>query len=292
MPVDVESGILSAMWNLNYSSIKEISEVLSSHNLAMTKKFGQNFLIQQDVRERIASLIGAKEGMKIWEIGPGLGAITSLLLSSGASVTAFEIDHGFASILRNEAFADEDFTLVEGDALSTVFEMEGRADAVVGNLPYNVGSQIIARLIERGFLPEKMVFTLQKEVGERMIAKPSDKEYSSFSFLTQIDYENEIAFTIKPGSFFPSPRVDSAVIVMRRKDESLVEEGERESLIKLIRSLFAKRRKTIRNNLLTSSFSSLGKERIEKAFEKTGLNGGERAETLSYETVIALMRNL
>ena len=287
-----ESAILCVMWSLNYSSISEISEILTSHGLAMSKKFGQNFLISPDARERIVSLIRPEKGMDIWEIGPGLGAITHLLIRSGASVTAFEIDHGFAAILREEAFADEDFTLVEGDALETLFRMDRIPERVVGNLPYNVGSQIIGRMIERSVLPQMMVFTLQREVGERMTSVPGDEEYSSFSILTQLDYENTIAFTIAPGSFYPAPNVESAVILMRRKERSLVDAADRDFFIRMVRALFSKRRKTIRNNLLTSSFSSLGKDGIEHALSAAGLTGGERAEVLSYETLVGLMNAL
>ena len=276
------------MWSLNYSSVGEIGNVLSSHGLAMSKKFGQNFLIAPEARERIVSLAGVGKGMSVWEIGPGLGAITHLLLRSGASVTAFEIDHGFASILRSEAFADEDFNLVEGDALETVFGMDGVPDRVVGNLPYNVGSQIIARLIERSVLPPRMVFTLQKEVGERMTSAPGRADYSSFTVLTQLDYENSIACTIGPGSFYPSPNVDSAVVVMSRRARSLVSDELRPTFLLLVRALFEKRRKTIRNNLLTSRFSVLGRERIEEAFSLADLTGGERAEVLDYRTLVAL----
>ena len=282
------------MWSLNYSSISEIAKVLSSHELAMTKKFGQNFLISPEARDGIVRLIAPVPGMSVWEIGPGLGAITHLLVRSGAVVTAFEIDHGFASILRDEAFGDDaNFTLVEGDALKTIFSMHGCPDRVVGNLPYNVGSQIIARMIERSILPSVMVFTLQKEVGERMTSGPGDAEYSSFSVLTQLDYDNEIAFIIKPGSFYPVPKVESAVVVMRRKDRSLVEGDERSRFLLLVRALFSQRRKTIRNNLLSSPvFSSIGKDRIEKAFDSASLSGSERAETLSFDTLIKLSDGL
>lgn len=260
----------------------------------MTKKFGQNFLIAPEAREGIVRLIGPEPGMAVWEIGPGLGAITHLLVRSGAAVTAFEIDHGFASILRDEAFRDDtNFTLVEGDALDTLFSMQGCPERVVGNLPYNVGSQIIARMIERSVLPPLMVFTLQKEVGERMTSRAGDDEYSSFSILTQIDYDNEIAMTIKPGSFYPAPKVESAVVVMRRRKDSLVGQDERPLFISLVRALFAQRRKTIRNNLLSSPrFSSLGKERIEDVLASTGLDGSERAETLSLDTLKALSSKL
>lgn len=276
------------MWNLNYSSINEISSVLAENGLAMTKKFGQNFLINPDAREKIVSLCNAVDGMNIWEIGPGLGAITHLLLRKGAHVTAFEIDHGFASVLRDRAFTDEDFTLIEGDALETLFSLPFNADRVVGNLPYNVGSEIIARLVEHECLADMMVFTLQKEVAERMTAQPGSPDYSSFSILTQLDYSNSVPLVIRAGSFFPAPRVDSAVVVMKRK-ESPVRTEDRAGFLSMIRALFSQRRKTVRNNLLSSPvFSQKGREHIENAFSSLGLTGGERAETLSMDTLVSL----
>ena len=273
------------MWSLNYSSISSIQKVLEDNGLAMTKKFGQNFLLSEDARERIVQAMELEKGMEVWEVGPGLGAITHLLLKAGAVVTAFEIDHGFASILRSQAFADDDFTLVEGDALKTLFQRPMDADRIVGNLPYNVGSQIIARLIENSYLSPLMVFTLQREVADRMRAKPGDADYSSFSVLTQLDYVNTMPLVIKAGSFFPAPRVDSAVVVMRRR-ESLLPEEDRKVLLPLVRSLFSQRRKTIRNNLAPTPFSA----RMDEAFSSCGLTGKERAETLSSEKLIELAR--
>lgn len=273
------------MWSLNYSSISSIQKVLEGNGLAMTKKFGQNFLISEDCRVRIVQAMDLEKGMKVWEVGPGLGAITHLLFDKGASVTAFEIDHGFASVLREKAFADEDFTLVEGDALKTLFERPLDAERIIGNLPYNVGSQIIARLIENGYLPPLMVFTLQREVADRMRALPGDPDYSSFSVLTQLDYVNTMPLVIKAGSFFPAPRVDSAVIVMKRKENILPME-ERRVLLPLVRALFAQRRKTIKNNLSSTPFAS----KMDDAFTACSLTGKERAETLSLEKLIQLAR--
>ena len=278
------------MWNLNYSSINEISSVLAGHGLAMTKKFGQNFLINPDARERIVSSLQVERGTKVWEIGPGLGAITHLLLKKGAAVTSFEIDHGFASVLRDEAFADEDFTLVEGDALETLFQIPFDAERIAGNLPYNVGSEIIARIIERGILPPLMVFTLQKEVAERMTAKAGSDAYSSFSVLSQLEYDNSVPYIIKAGSFFPAPRVDSAVIVMKRKEKSIVAADEREGFLSFVRMLFNQRRKTLRNNILSSGFGSKGREAVDEAFSSVLLTGGERAETLNAEELLSLYR--
>ena len=279
------------MWNLNYDSPKEIERVLSEKGLAMTKKFGQNFLVSPSGREKLVKLMDLKEGMKVWEIGPGLGAITHMILKENVDLYSFEIDHGFASLLSGPAFGDESrFTLVEGDALKTLFKKRllPLPDRIVGNLPYNVGSVMIAKLIENSYLPPLMVFTLQKEVVDRMTAKTGEDDYSSFSVLTQIDYENKLMLKLPRGCFWPQPNVDSAVVVMKRREKSLVDDTLRPVFIPLLRDIFQQRRKTIRNNLNSSEYGNLGKDKVEEILSLSGLSGNERAEALSWDSLIKL----
>lgn len=281
------------MWDFNYSSISEINKVLSSFSLAPTKKFGQNFLISNEGRKSLVDLMDVTEGMRVWEIGPGLGSITALLLERGACLTSFELDHGFASLLRDVAFKDEEhFTLIEGDALKTIFKrfVLPLPERIVGNLPYNVGSVMIGKLIEKSYLPPLMVFTLQKEVVSRMIAQTGDDDYSSFSLLTQLDYENTLALKLSRGSFYPEPNVDSAVVVMRRREKSQIDDSLRDIFIPLIRILFSQRRKTIKNNLQSSEYGNLGKNKVEEIIKRSFLTGNERAETLSYKEFESLSR--
>ena len=279
------------MWNLNYDSPKEIERVLSEKGLAMTKKFGQNFLVSPSGREKLVKLMELEEGMKVWEIGPGLGAITHMILKENVDLYSFEIDHGFASLLSGPAFGDESrFTLVEGDALKTLFKKRllPLPDRIVGNLPYNVGSVMIAKLIENSYLPPLMVFTLQKEVVDRMTAKTGEDDYSSFSVLTQIDYENKLMLKLPRGCFWPQPNVDSAVVVMKRREKSLVDDTLRPVFIPLLRDIFQQRRKTIRNNLNSSEYGNLGKDKVEKILSLSGLSGNERAEALSWDSLLKL----
>ena len=279
------------MWNLNYDSPKEIERVLSEKGLAMTKKFGQNFLVSPSGREKLVKLMDLEEGMKVWEIGPGLGAITHMILKENVDLYSFEIDHGFASLLSGPAFGDESrFTLVEGDALKTLFKKRllPLPDRIVGNLPYNVGSVMIAKLIENSYLPPLMVFTLQKEVVDRMTAKTGEDDYSSFSVLTQIDYENKLMLKLPRGCFWPQPNVESAVVVMRKRETPLVSEELRPIFIPLVRDLFQQRRKTVRNNLNSSEYGNMGKEKVEEIISGAGLSGSERAEALSWEELIKL----
>lgn len=277
------------MWSLNYDSISQIDSVLKENGLAMSKKFGQNFLISNSAREKIVELMQIESGMAIWEIGPGLGAITHLVLKKDVNLKCFEIDHGFASILREKAFPDENrFQLIEGDALKTLFLEKEIPDMIIGNLPYNVGSVMIAHLIEQSILPQRMVFTLQKEVVDRMCATSGDDAYSSFSILTQIDYDNKLMLTLKKGCFWPQPQVDSAVVVMEKRKKPLVDNSLRSTFIPLTRSLFSQRRKTIKNNLASSQYGNHGKEYIEDILSKANLTGSERAEALGLDSLIGL----
>ncbi|MGD6730582.1 MAG: 16S rRNA (adenine(1518)-N(6)/adenine(1519)-N(6))-dimethyltransferase RsmA [Pleomorphochaeta sp.] len=273
-------------WNFPYESITSIMDLLDRKELAMSKKFGQNFLLSKDVRKRIVNTMELSKDMKVWEIGPGIGSITSLILEEDVNLTAFEIDYGFCKILANEAFGDEaKFTLVEGDALKTTistFKEIGTPDVVCGNLPYNVGSVCIAKLLENKCHPKKMVYTLQKEVAQRLCADSGSKLYSAFSVLAQIDYNVSIVMDINSQAFYPVPNVVSSVIVMNKRRTPLVEDELRDTFIMVVRDLFSKRRKTIKNNLISGRCGKLyEKEVLLEAIENSGVPSQARAEKLT-----------
>lgn len=283
-------------WDFDYCSVNSISNLLGENGLNMTKKFGQNFLVSRSALERIVSLSGASAGMRVWEVGPGIGALTSALLQTGAHVTAFEIDRGFCRILRERAFtreiADGKLKLIEGDALKTwtaEFEENGAPDVICANLPYNVGSVLIGSFIENRCLPPVMVYTLQSEVVHRICAGPGDEDYSGFSVLTSLDYENREAFVLKAGNFWPAPNVDSSVVVMKKKTRSVIEEKDAPAFFKTVHALFAQRRKTVKNNLKALKLSP---QTIDGALEKTGTEPSERAENLSTAQIAALSKAL
>ena len=282
-----------AIWDFDYSSISSITRLLEENGLGMTKKFGQNFPVSMSALDRITALSGACEGMRVWEVGPGIGALTTKLLQTGAEVTAFEIDHGFCRILREQAYVDvPNFKLVEGDALKnwkTEWETQGTPDIICANLPYNVGSIFIASVIENRCLPQTMVFTLQSEVVDRICAKQTDDAFSGFSILTGIDYENTDAMRLRSGCFFPSPNVDSSVVVMRKRENPLVPDAEARDFLELVRILFAQRRKTVKNNLKATGKSSAD---IDRALTECGISQTERAEKLSVGQILALKRSL
>lgn len=272
-------------WKFAYDSPAAITALLDNAGLAMSKKFGQNFLLSPQVRERIIQVLRIPPDGTVWEIGPGIGALTSLLVDGGYQVTAFEIDHGFCRILRDQAFTnDSNFRLIEGDALKTweaIYQAEGVPDRICGNLPYNVGSVCIARFLEEQCLPQRMVYTLQKEVADRLCASFGDKDWSSFTILAQIDYQVNLEFTIKSGAFYPAPNVESAVISMQKRETPLISSELRPVFMPMVKDLFAQRRKTVKNNLLQGKLGSrLGKTGVEALLTSCEVPFNERAERL------------
>lgn len=282
-----------AVWDFDYSSVSSITRLLQDNGLYMTKKFGQNFLISLSALDRITSLCTAAEGKRVWEVGPGIGALTKCLVASGADVTAFEIDHGFCRILREQAFVDvPNFTLVEGDVLKNwkeIWKKDGTPDIICANLPYNVGSVFIASLIENRCLPRMMVYTLQSEVVDRICAKEGSEDYSGFSILCSVDYENTNALRLGSGCFFPPPNVDSSVVVMKKRENPLVPDEDAVKFLELVRILFAQRRKTVKNNLKATGKPS---GEIDAALESSGIAQTERAERLSVQQILSLKRSL
>ncbi len=284
-------------WTFAYDSPTAITALLKSEELSMTKKFGQNFLISRSVREKITALLQVQPKQTVWEIGPGIGAITSLLLEMGAKVTAFEIDHGFCRILSEQAFADEpSFRLIAGDALKTLpqqLALENSPDRLCGNLPYNVGSVVIAKVLESTYRPEIMVFTLQKEVVDRLCAVPGSKDWSSFSMLAQMDYEVKPAFSINSGAFYPPPKVTSSTVVFTLRKQSLVLVQLRQQFLLVIRDLFAQRRKTVKNNLLSGKIgASVGRDGVEALLTHSRIDPSARAEALAWADFLTLSESL
>ncbi len=268
---------------------KNTIEVLQKYNFNFQKKFGQNFLVNADARKKLIDVLDVKPGMKVWEVGPGLGSMTSGLLERGVNLTVFEIDHGFARLLTQffEEYANSgNFSLVEGDVLKTWPKFAKENDIpkrFFGNLPYNVAATIIADTITKGFRFDKAVFTIQKEVGQRMNAKPGTEDYSSFSVLCQWAYDVKPVMDLAGGNFWPVPNVASRAVLMTKKEDFPKCENP-ELFRKMVRQIFALRRKTLRNNL--SRFVKA--EICDEALKIAGIEPSIRAENLSVEDLLKL----
>ena len=269
---------------INYNSASGLRAFLEQEGLGMRKKFGQNFLINPVTRKALADALDCKEGDEVWEIGPGLGAMTALLLERGLTVRAFEIDAGFIRTLK-EIFAQEkNFFLVEGDVMKT-WSSQKNARFLLGNLPYNIAAVLIAELIEKGRLFSRMVVTVQKEVALRMAASAGSPDYSSFSVLCASAYKVKPLMTIHPSSFYPQPNVDSMGVLLENKNAP----GYPRVFYPLVRALFASRRKTIKNNL--TKFTS-SKDICAALLRENELSGNERAEDLELEVFLSLAKSI
>lgn len=277
------------MQHPDYNSPIALKNFMDENNMAMQKKFGQNFLVNADARKKLIDVLDVKPGMKVWEVGPGLGSMTSGLLERGVNLTVFEIDHGFARLLTKffEEYANSgNFSLVEGDVLKTWPKFAKENDIperFFGNLPYNVAATIIADTITKGFRFDKAVFTIQKEVGQRMNAKPGTEDYSSFSVLCQWAYDVKPVMDLAGGNFWPVPNVASRAVLMTKKEDFPKCENP-ELFRKMVRQIFALRRKTLRNNL--SRFVKA--EICDEALKIAGIEPSIRAENLSVEDLLKL----
>ena len=287
---------------INYDSAQKLSAFLDEQGLGMQKKFGQNFLINPGARKKLLDALEIKSGDAVWEIGPGLGAMTGGLLERGAVVTAFEIDRGFSRVLKGLFYNQKEFRLIEGDVFKTWGTVEEAAPFLLGNLPYNIGAALLADFIEQNRFFTRMVVTLQRETANRMIASPGSKDYSSFSVLCASAYTVTPLLVLKGPSFYPVPKVESRGLRLDLRTD--MAPGEYPIFFRaLVRSLFSSRRKTLRNNLQNFVLSGIlnkdalgNKKRVEEfcmtVLAASGIGPHERAETLGYEAFITLARTL
>lgn len=273
----------------DYNSPLALKAFLDENGMAMQKKFGQNFLVNADARKKIIDSLDIDENSTVWEVGPGLGSMTDEILGRGAKLTAFEIDHGFARLVRQffENYSEKGkFELVEGDVLKTwkkYSDEHGAAQRFFGNLPYNVAATIIADTINEGVRFDKAVVTIQKEVAQRMTAKEGTENYSSFSVLCQWAYNVKNIVDLAGGNFWPVPNVSSRAVLMTKR-EDFPRCKNPKLFMKMLRQLFSSRRKTVRNNMLALA----GNEKTDQALEKAGIKGSVRAEDLSVDMLLKL----
>lgn len=243
-------------------------------------------MTDQGVINAIARAIAASATDNVVEIGPGQGALTEALFESGCSINAIEIDRDLQSQLR-VMFFNRDLTLHNADALKFDFSQLSKSEndlRIVGNLPYNISTPLIFKLLENLGLIKDMHFMLQKEVVDRLAAVPGTKAWGRVSVMTQIDCDVESLFEVPPEAFFPRPKVQSAIVRITPRNERYRPECSRERLSKLVQLAFAQRRKTLRNNLK----DVLG----NAAIEALGIDPGCRAETLSLDQLIDLSLHL
>ena len=277
-------------------NVRAIKELVRQHNLGISpRRMGQHFLVGPHELARIAAAVGATPDAHVLEIGAGLGALTEALLETGAKITAVERDPRFSKVLENRFGALQNFKLVQADILqlnlADYAEGQSHSLLVAGNIPYSITSRILEFLLRQRVWVKRAVLTVQKEVGERIVARPGTKAYSSITLLTQVAFRPSIAFKISPHAFYPQPEVTSAVLKLDPLMEPPVPAQQEEAVLKLIRLLFTHRRKTLLNALNIPEIG-ISKDQLLKRLQEAGIDPVRRPETFTLQELVALHRLL
>ena len=269
-------------------------EVLQKYQFTFQKKFGQNFLIDTHVLDKVIRAAEITKDDMVLEIGPGIGTMTQYLSCAAGKVTAVEIDKTLIPILEDTLEGFDNVTILNEDILKVdiarlVEEQNGgRPIKVVANLPYYITTPIIMGLFEQQVPVKSITVMVQKEVADRMQTGPGSKDYGALSLAVQYYAKPYIVANVPPNCFIPRPKVGSAVIRLERYEKPPVQVEDEKLMFRLIRASFNQRRKTLANGLKNSPELSYGKEEIEQAIRKLGRGETVRGEALSLEEFAAL----
>lgn len=273
---------------------KNTIEVLNKYGFNFQKKFGQNFLIDTHVLDKIIDSAHITKEDMVLEIGPGIGTMTQYLCEHAGKVVAVEIDKNLIPILQDTLSEYNNVTVINEDVLKVDIRKlakdynQDRPIKVVANLPYYITTPIIMGLFESGVPLESITVMVQKEVADRMQTGPGSKEYGALSLAVQYYASPYIVANVPPNCFMPRPNVGSAVIRLTRYEEPPVEVTNEKLMFRLIRASFNQRRKTLVNGLTNSSELSFSKENIIHAIETLGLPATIRGEALTLEQFATL----
>lgn len=274
------------------------------HNLATgglrpSKKLGQNFLIDEEVIQEIIEGSSITENSLVIEIGPGMGALTEHLVERAGRLVAVELDDRLIPILEVKMFGYDNFELIHGDILEVDLgeiirrnkEEYNLTDVrIVGNLPYYITTPIIMKLMEQRTQADSITAMMQKEVGDRLVAEPGNKNAGAITY--QVHYYSEVSKVVDAGSecFYPAPKVDSVVLRMDLREKPAVAVADEEFYFKCIKAGFMQRRKTLLNSLMT--LGDYNKDEIQTALDKAAIESNRRAESLSMEEFAVLAQCL
>lgn len=268
---------------------KHTIDIIKKYDFVFQKRFGQNFLIDPHVLEKIIQSARITKEDYVLEIGPGIGTMTQYLAEAAGKVKAVEIDTALIPILEETLKDYSNVSILQGDILKVDVnqmveeENEGKPIKVVANLPYYITTPIIMSLFEKKIPLQSITIMVQKEVAQRMQTGPGSKDYGALSLAVQYYAKPEIVANVPPNCFIPRPKVGSAVIRLESHPKPPVEVSDEALMFRLIRASFSQRRKTLVNSLKNSQNLSLSREEIEEALNKCGIPLTIRGEALGLE---------
>lgn len=280
------------------SNPQKTIEVLQKYNFSFQKKFGQNFLIDPHVLDKIIAAAEITKDDFVLEIGPGIGTLTQYLAEAAREVVAVEIDSTLIPILEDTLSAYDNVSVINEDVLKVDLRKlaeernGGKPIKVVANLPYYITTPIIMSLFESHVPLKSLTFMVQKEVALRMQAGPGTKDYGALSLAVQYYASPYLAANVPPNCFMPRPNVGSAVIRLTRFEETPVQVKDEKLLFRLIRASFNQRRKTLQNGLVNSQELDFTKEQVAAAIATLGVSPSVRGEALTLEQFAALANAL
>ena len=282
--------------DINLTSPKAVSKLMDSYGIAPLKKFGQNFLVDGNIADKIANAAlpeNGAENVAVIEVGPGLGGLTQRLTERAAHVAAYEIDAGLVRALKDTFEGVENFSLFHQDFLKAELEQDvlpifGDKDIyVAANLPYYITSPCIMKLVESGLNIKRITVMIQKEVAQRICAQPGSKEYGSISAAIGFFADAKMLFSVSPSCFYPKPEVHSAVLSIQMKEHNSAIAAQ---YSKTVRGLFAKRRKTVRSNLRHSF--ELTMSQANAVIERAEIDENARAEILGVNDFVRISEEI
>ena len=273
-------------------------DIIQKYGFTFQKKFGQNFLIDTHVLDKIISSANITKDDFVLEIGPGIGTMTQYLCEAAGKVAAVEIDTKLIPILTDTLSAYDNVTIINEDILKLDLNdfveknNDGKKIKVVANLPYYITTPIILALLENHVPVESITVMVQKEVADRMQVGPGTKDYGALSLAVQYYAKPEIVAIVPPNCFIPRPNVSSAVIKLSLYDEPVVDVDDERFMFRLIRASFNQRRKTLCNGIGNDSSLNISKEQVAEALVKMGLSENIRGEVLTLDQFALLSKTL
>ena len=282
-----------------YFSVKEIQNFITENNLAIHKKFSQNFLINSGVVDTIIKNANIEKEDIVIEIGCGLGSLTNKLIQTDCTLIGFEVDKAYIKLLKTQFIDKKNFTLIEGDFLKEIEKIKDEINKnkikkikILGNLPYHITTPILDKIFTTPIDFNLIIFMMQKEVAERIIAKEGTKQYGSLSIFSQFYAKPKIIAKISPKSFYPTPKVESSIVYFEKQDNKF-NVIDKTLFFKIVRSLFFNRRKQIKNNLMLSPIlQNIDQKKIIEALNNSQIPLTVRGEILSIDKIVDFSNEL